>query len=145
MNLFNEHQAIIASEQVEYESLLPLRYTFKYQNIPFECDLAKSENADTIHMRLKADLGVLPYSSENMTRRTELLGGLGRLIARGQVAIDHHCSITMSFDTLLNNGLNAKNLVEAIVYTLLDARDTIKHISDLIGPPSDCSAKKISA
>ncbi len=128
MNLFNEHQALIAQEQIDYESLLPLHYTFEFQGIPFSCDVDKDEAAHTLTLRLTADLGFLPYSSENIVKRNQLLKGLGPLIARGQVLIDHHCSINMQLTTLIYEELNAKVLIEAITYTLLDHREALDQI-----------------
>ncbi len=46
------------------------------------CNVKKSTNEEKIILLLSADLGILSYSSENIVRRTELLGGLGRLIAQ---------------------------------------------------------------
>lgn len=135
MSLFKEHQALIADQQVEYESLLPLRYNFQFQKIKFECLVERNNSNDNIVMNLTANLGILPYSSENIARRMELLSGLGPLIARGQVSIDHHCSISMSLKTILKKQFDAKGLIEAIVYTLLDVRGVISHVSNFIDAP----------
>lgn len=135
MNLFKEHQALIARQQLDYESLLPLTYNFKFRNINFDCAVVKNSNDGNILMNLTANLGILPYSSENIMRRTELLTGLARYIARGHVTIDHHCSISMSLTTIIKRHFDTNSLIEAIVYTILDARQTISHVSKYVEDP----------
>lgn len=136
MNFLKNHQSLIANERENYVNLLPLHYKFKFRNIDFDCDVKKSTDEEKIILLLTADLGILPYSSENIVRRTELLGGLGTLIARGLVNINNHCSISMSFKTIIDTDFNAKSLIEATVYTLLDARDVINQVSGYIEKPA---------
>ncbi len=145
MNLFNEHQALLADQQVDYKSLLPLHHEFEFQNIPFGCEVDHDAGGAGLLMILTANLGFLPYSSENIVKRAQLLKGLGPLIARGQVTIDHHCSITMQISTIITEELDAKALVEAITYTLLDNRDALDQITRALADDNSEEPQKQSA
>lgn len=132
MKELEQYTKLVAANQVDYDTLLPLYYSFKFNDILFECQLLNHENGSSYILNLTADLGFLPYSSENINRRNALLKKLGQLMAQGTITIDHHCAMKFPLSTVIESELSAKTVMETILYTLLDSQELLRVITDII-------------
>ena len=130
MNELNKHLRLIDDHMVDYEALLPLYYQFEYHGIPFDCQVIHLETEGAYNINLTANIGYLPYSSENKIRRQQILKDFGHLMAHKLIIIDHHCNLTFPLNTMVTGELNAKKVVETILYTLLDVKDILEIISN---------------
>lgn len=145
MKELEKYTKLAAANQVDYNTLLPLYYSFKFNNLLFECQILNHDDGTSYIVNLTANLGYLPYSSENKPRRQELLQELGKLMAQGKIIIDHHCSMTFPLTTVINGQLNAKIIMESILYTLLDAQEMLNIITKILKPSPDIIQSKKQA
>ena len=73
MNGLEQRLELIDDYLVDYKSLLPLFYQFVYDGIIFDCQIIIHDIENSYHINLTAQIGYLPYSSENKTRREQIL------------------------------------------------------------------------
>ena len=122
MKELEQYNELMSTNQAEYDSLLPLYNSFTFNDILYDCQILNHEDGSSYTLNLSANLGFLPYSSENHTRRSALLQKLGRLMAQGTITIDHHCAMKLPISSVINDELSAKVIMESILYTLLDSQ-----------------------
>jgi hypothetical protein len=130
MNGIEQHMGVIDSHKVDYVTLLPLYYDFEYSNIPFDCQILHDEYDESYIINLIAKVGHLPYSSENKSQRQRILKNFSHLMAHNLILIDRHSSLTFPISTTLTGKINAKKVMEAILYTLLDVKEVIDIITE---------------
>jgi len=130
MNGIEQHMGVIDSHKVDYETLLPLYYDFEHSNIPFDCQVLHDEYDGSYIINLIAKIGHLPFSSENKSQRQRVLKNFSHLITHNLILIDRHSSMTFPISTTLTGEINAKKVMETILYTLLDVKEAIDIIND---------------
>ncbi|MCC3860838.1 hypothetical protein [Pseudemcibacter aquimaris] len=130
MNGLDLHMDMVDDHNVDYETLLPLYYQFNYHGINFDCEVINSENYGSYDINLTAQIGYLPYSSENKSRREKILKNFSHLMAHNLITLDHHCNLTFPVSTTINGEINAKKVMETILYTLLDVKEVLEIIAD---------------
>lgn len=145
MNTLEDHKTLLATQQINYEALLPLCYSFDYNGLPFECQLVRRDDDSTFMLHLTALLGHLPYSAENKPRRERLRTRLGPLMSQGKVTTDRHSKITFPLKTVISGDISANVIIEAILYTLLDAREILSAINDSLEMPEATEVLKQTA
>lgn len=116
---------MIAANQVDYDSLLPLYYNFEFRQIPFECQVIAGENNGSYIVNISAQIGHLPYSCENQTKRKKILNNFNHLMHHKLITMDHHCNMTFPLKTTITGKINAKKVMETILYTLLDVQEVL--------------------
>lgn len=121
---------MIDDHNVDYETLLPLYYQFDYHGITFDCEVINSEYDGSYDVNLTAQIGYLPYSSENKERRALILKNFGQLMAHNLITRDHHCNLSFPVSTTIRGEINAKKVMETILYTLLDVKEVLEVIAD---------------
>ncbi|MBT5187839.1 MAG: hypothetical protein HOH19_11510 [Kordiimonadaceae bacterium] len=115
----------IAENQNDFDSMLPLYYQFKYNDLPFDCQIVHHENKQSYILNLTAKIGYLPYSAENQPLREKIINNLSNLIRLGVIVMDHHCNMTFPIKTIIKDEINANKLMETITYTLLDVQEVL--------------------
>jgi len=96
------------------------RFNFYWRNIHFLGQILPSPKAHHFSISLVANLGYLPFSSEDFARRTKLLKIFTPLFMRGDYILAAGSKIQTTLMTSFKGPVNAKTLVEAITYTLLE-------------------------
>ncbi len=104
----------------------PSRFTFSWQNISFLGQILRSEKPGIFSMNLVANLGYIPFSSENKNRRESLLTAFTPSFIKGDYNLSVNSQIQMVLRTEFSGPVNARRLMEAIAYTLLDLRESFK-------------------
>ncbi len=141
---FDQFTSVVNDNNLDYESLLPLYYHFDFNKIPFECQILSRDDDNSYIVNLTAKLGFLPYSSENRQKRQKILKNFQNLMQHRLIIMDHHCNMTFPIETSITGQLNAKIMMEAIVYTLLDVEDILSIITNTLENPT-AENKKHSA
>ncbi|MDG1997071.1 MAG: hypothetical protein P8J14_11290 [Emcibacteraceae bacterium] len=130
MNGIEQHLGVIESHKVDYKSLLPLYYNFEHSNISFDCQVLHDEYDGSYIINLIAKIGHLPYSSENNLQRQNMLKNFSHLIAHNLILKDKHSHLTFPISTTFTGEINAKKVMEIILYTLMDVKEIIDIIND---------------
>lgn len=128
MNALEQNMDLIDDHLVEYRSLLPLYYHFEYLGIKFECQIIEHDTPDQYYVNLTANIGYLPYSSENKKKRELILKNFSRLMVKKLITINHHCEMKFPVSTIIKGEISAKIVMETIFYTLLDAKEILEII-----------------
>jgi len=144
MDNLNQLNTDIAENLNNFDSMVPLYYQFKYNNLPFDCQIVHHENKQSYILNLTAKIGHLPYSAENLTLREKIIKNFSNLIRLGVIIMDHHCNMTFPIKINIKDEIDANKLMEIITYTLLDVQEVLTIIHDTMGP-SKISGQKSSA
>jgi hypothetical protein len=130
MNGLEQHMGVIDAHMVDYESLLPLYYDFEYFNIPFSCQILHDSYDKSYIINLTANVGYLPYSSENKSQRQRMLKNFAHLLSNNLIIKDRHSHLTFPINTTLTGDINAKKVMETILYTILDVKEVLDIINE---------------
>ncbi len=107
---------------------LPSRFDFTWHNIHFAGQILRAQEAGKFSINLAANLGHIPFSAEDKVRRKKLFATFTPLFLKGEYMLSAQSQIQMILMTDFTGPMNAKRLVEAITYTLLDLREDLKTI-----------------
>ncbi|MCK5424556.1 MAG: hypothetical protein KAI89_04220 [Emcibacter sp.] len=111
----------------------PAQFKFIWHNIQFTGRILRSENeVDQYCLNLVADLGYIPFSSENFLLRKKLLKLFTPLFMKGDYSLSENSHIQMVLMTNFSGPANARRLVEVITYTLFDLHVELKSIQSSI-------------
>ncbi|MDG1707848.1 MAG: hypothetical protein P8H03_03760 [Emcibacteraceae bacterium] len=130
MKGIEQHMGVIDSHKADYITLLPLYYDFEYSNVSFDCQVLHDEYDRSYIINLIAKIGHLPYSSENKQQRQLILKNFSHLMAHNLIVKDRHSYLTFPISTTLAGDINARKVMETILYTLLDVKEVIDIIND---------------
>ncbi len=106
----------------------PSRFTFIWQNIDFSGQILSSSQANQFTLNLVANLGYLPFSSEDNHRRKELLKIFTPHFTKGDYSLSIGSQIQTVLLTKFTGPLNAKRLLEVIIVTICDRQKELKAI-----------------
>lgn len=119
----------VARKTTEDTINFPARFNFIWHNIPFAGQILHSKNNDgEFSLNLIANLGYIPFSSENFSQRKKLLKIFTPHFMKGDYRLSSNSQIQMILLTHFDGPVNAKRLVEVITYTLLDQNSELKSI-----------------
>jgi len=122
----------VALQTTDVAIKFPSRFTFSWQNINFSGQILRSESPGIFSMNLVANLGYIPFSSEDKTRRKDLLTTFTPSFIKGDYNLSMNSQIQMVLFTEFSGPVNAKRLMEAITYSLIDVRDNFKSTQEAI-------------
>ncbi len=122
----------VALQTTDVAIKFPSRFTFSWQNINFSGQILRSERPGIFSMNLVANLGYIPFSSEDKTRRKELLTTFTPSFIKGDYNLSMNSQIQMVLFTEFSGPVNAKRLMEVITYSLIDVRDNFKSTQEAI-------------
>ena len=134
MEALAQNVEFISENQTDFTDLLPLHYSFEYGGMPFDCTLVNNDDGCSFILDLTARLGYMPYSAEDKSRRNMIRSGLGPLMAQGKVSVDRQSNLTYSLKTIVSEKLCTRVLMESILFTLLDAKQTLSDIQCGLNP-----------
>ena len=105
------------------------KFNFIWHNIQFAGQLLHSKKEDNqFTINLVANLGYLPFSSENNAHRKKLIEAFTPQFMKGDYIMSQNSQIQMVVLTGFTGPVNAKRLVEVISITLLDHQAELKSI-----------------
>jgi len=110
----------------------PSRFTFTWHNIGFIGQILPSKEPERFSINLVANLGYIPFSAEDNARRRKLLKTFTPLFITGDYSLSVNSQIQMILLTDFTGPANAKRLMEAITYTLLDLLEDLRSIRDSV-------------
>lgn len=110
----------------------PSRFHFSWRDIDFAGQFLHSKETDLYSVNLVANLGIIPFSSENKSLRKQLRGKFMPLFLRGDLTLSQNSSIQMVLLTEFSGPVSAKRLMEVITYTLMDHQDDLDMFQETI-------------
>lgn len=129
----NELLEKVNNQVKEDVHLLPIHFSFSWNNISLSCQLLSIDGQSGRVMKLVADLGNIPFSGENRERRLSMLKSCGPLYARGDFQMDVHSHLLVTFSTEFSAKATAQHILEVLTITLLDARSDMEEIISRLG------------
>ncbi len=118
----------IARKTTDDNINFPSRFNFTWHNIYFAGQILRAQEVGKFSINLAANLGHIPFSAEDKVRRKKLFATFTPLFLKGEYMLSAQSQIQMILLTDFVGPMNAKRLVEAITYTLLDLREDLKTI-----------------
>lgn len=107
----------------------PSQFSFIWHNIQFAGQVLRSKKGDDqFSINLVANLGYIPFSAEDCIRRKKLIETFTPLFMKGEYRLSTNSQIQMILLTNFTGPVNARRLMEAITYTLLDLQADLKSI-----------------
>lgn len=106
----------------------PSRFTFIWYNINFSGQILPSDQINQFTLNLVANLGHLPFSSEDNHRRQKLLEVFTPHFMKGDYSLSLGSQIQTILLTEFTGPLNAKRLLEVITVTICDRQKELKAI-----------------
>jgi len=107
---------------------LPYQCSFDFGAIKFNAEITPSEIDNQYVLALKSSLGVLPFSSENRPRRMKILSLLNNRTLSADCHLEAKNAISYTAKTAFADDLTAKNIMNALIITLIDCQDKIKKV-----------------
>ena len=106
----------------------PSRFTFIWHNIKFSGQILPSSLTNQFTLNLVANLGHIPFSSEDNHRRQKLLKLFTPHFMKGDYSLSLGSQVQTVLLTKFTGPLNAKRLLEVITVTICDLQKELKAI-----------------
>ncbi len=123
----------VAKQITDNNIEFPSQFNFIWHNIQFSGQiLDPKKGLDLFSINLTANLGYLPFSSENKAHRKKLFETFSSQLTNGEYILSPNSQIQIILQTQFSGPVDGKRLVEVISYTLLDQQAELKSIQALI-------------
>ncbi|WP_138380175.1 hypothetical protein [Luteithermobacter gelatinilyticus] len=119
----------LAAEVKDLDLNSPLNFSFMWHDIPFAGQILTLKENRLHELNLVANIGHLTYSAEDIVRRRKMLEIFLPLVEKGEFTINRHSQIQLIAQTTFKGGMQAKNIMTAITFTLLDIQPKLQEIA----------------
>ena len=105
----------------------PVQFTFIWHNISFTAQVTPvAGEANHFTMTLVANLGYIPFSAEDATRRKKALAAMAQHFTTGEYILLPNSQIVRTLTTDFTGPVNARRLMDVITFVLLDQQAELK-------------------
>lgn len=122
----------VASQITDGTIQFPSKFHFTWYNIDFSGQILHSKATGIFSIKLLASLGHIPFSAEDKPRREKLLEKFTPLFIKGEYKLSNNSQIQMVMQTDFTGPFEAKRLMAALTYSLLDLQEDLNNIKELI-------------